>query len=112
MKPRVAIVQADMGPEEAVQEAIDLLGNIDNIFKTGETYLLKPNLFSAKVAESGATTDMRVVLGIAKLLHEQGCKTILGECPAAFHHTKPLRADVIFDELGIRNLCRDNKIDL
>lgn len=112
MKQKVAIVQTREYPEEAVKVAVDLLGGVDHFFNSGDTYLLKPNLFTAKEAKTGATTDMKIVLGIAELLQAQGCKTILGECPATFYHSNPLRADVIFDELGIRKLCKENNIGI
>jgi uncharacterized protein (DUF362 family) len=112
MKQKVAIVKTRENPEEAVRVAVDLLGGFDNFFSSGDTYLLKPNLFTSKEAKTGATTDMKIVLGITEILQAQNCKAILGECPATFYHSNPLRADVIFDELGIRKLCQEKNIGI
>jgi uncharacterized protein (DUF362 family) len=109
MRCRVAVVKTDKGLERAVEEAIRLLGGIDAFIEPGETVLLKPNLYITKGPETGATTDMRVVLAAARLLQAQGCHCILGECPATGSYTRP---DVVFDGLGVRGLCREYGVEL
>ena len=109
MKHRVAVVRTDIGVKEATIRAINLLGGIDRFIEPGQETLLKPNLFTVKGPETGATTDMRVVLGVNDLLREQGSKTILGECPATGSYTRP---DIVFDGLGVRRLCEENDIEV
>ena len=109
MKLRVAIVKTDIGLEEATLKAIKLLGNINHLIGSYDNVLLKPNLFTNKGAETGATTDMRIVLTVAKLLKENGYKSILGECPAMASYARP---EVVFEELGVRRLCEEKGVEL
>jgi len=78
MKPRVAIVRADEGEEEAVREAVSLLGGIEAFAEPDKEYLVKPNLFTTKTAETGATTDPRVFMTLAKMLMETGATPVVG----------------------------------
>jgi uncharacterized protein (DUF362 family) len=109
MKPKVAIIKVLKDPEAAVKKAIDLLGGIEQFITPGEIVLLKPNLFTIKGPETGATTDMRVVLGTAHLLQENKNHCILGECPAMASYTRP---DIVFDGLGIHKICEKNQIEV
>jgi len=109
MKPRVAVVKTDIGVKEAAQRAVELLGGIEAFVEPGETVLLKPNLFTVKEPDTGATTDMRVVLGVAELLQQQNSRCVLGECPATGSYTRP---DVVFDGLGVRELCESHGIEV
>jgi uncharacterized protein (DUF362 family)/Pyruvate/2-oxoacid:ferredoxin oxidoreductase delta subunit len=109
MKPKVAIVKVLKDPETAIKKAIDLLGGIEQFITFGETVLLKPNLFTTKGPETGATTDMSLVLGVANLLKENKCRCILGECPAMASYTRP---DIVFDGLGIHKICVNNQIEV
>jgi uncharacterized protein (DUF362 family) len=109
MKHMVAVVKTDIGVEEATKRAVELLGGIDKFIEPGQETLLKPNLFTVKGPETGATTDMRVVLAVHELLKEQGSRTVLGECPATASYTRP---DVVFDGLGVRDLCAENGIEI
>jgi uncharacterized protein (DUF362 family) len=59
MKPRVAIVKVGDSVEDAVKEVVDLLGGIERYTEPGGIYLVKPNLFTTKTADEGATTDPR-----------------------------------------------------
>ena len=109
MKPRVAIVKAKHDPETAVEEAINLLGGIEQFIAPGETVLLKPNLFTVKGPDTGATTDMRVVLGAARLLMARESHCIVGECPATASYTRP---EIVFDGLGIWQVCEENGVQV
>ena len=109
VKHKVAVVKTDIGVEEATKRAVELLGGIGEFIKPGQETLLKPNLFTVKGPETGATTDMRVVIAVHELLKEQRSKTVLGECPATSSYTRP---DVVFDGLGIKKLCKENGIEV
>jgi uncharacterized protein (DUF362 family) len=102
MKPRVAVVKINESVEDAVREAVGLLGGIDKFVEPGESFLVKPNLFTVKSAEKGATTDPRVLMTIAELIKEADARPVVGECPATGSYARP---DMVFDGLGIRELC-------
>ncbi len=109
MKYRVAVVKTDIGVEKATKKAVELLGGIKEFIKPDEKVLLKPNLFTVKGPETGATTDMRLVVAVHELLKEAGNDTILGECPATAAYTRP---DIVFDGLGVRDLCEEYGIPI
>jgi uncharacterized protein (DUF362 family)/Pyruvate/2-oxoacid:ferredoxin oxidoreductase delta subunit len=109
MNPRVAIVKVEGSVEDAVNEAVDFLGGIERYAKPGGTYLVKPNLFTTKTADEGATTHPDVYMTLAKMIKEAGAKPVVGECPASAAYARP---DVVFDGLGVRNLCREARVEL
>jgi len=110
MKPKVSIVRVEGDNiEAAVREAVYLLGGIDGFVEPDGSYLIKPNLFTTRTAEEGATTDMRIVLALAEMLREQGAKPVVGECPAMASYARP---DIVFDGLGVRRLCEEAGVGL
>jgi uncharacterized protein (DUF362 family) len=109
MKPRVAVVKAINDPEAATRKAVKLLGGISKFIDRGETVLLKPNLFTTKGPDTGATTDLRIVLSIAKLLQKRNSHCIIGECPAMASYARP---DIVFDKLGVNTICEENNIEV
>jgi uncharacterized protein (DUF362 family) len=109
MKPRVAVVKVNESVEDAVREAVDLLGGIEKFVEPRESFLLKPNLFTVKSAEKGATTDPRVLMTIAELIKGADAKPVVGECPATGSYARP---DVVFDGLGIRKLCDEAEVEI
>jgi uncharacterized protein (DUF362 family) len=111
-KTRVAIVRiddADTGIGEGVRRGIDLLGGIASFASPGDRILLKPNLFTTKTPDEGATTDMRLVLAYAEMLKEMDAEPILGECPASASYARP---DMVFEGLGITTLCEEADLEL
>jgi uncharacterized protein (DUF362 family)/NAD-dependent dihydropyrimidine dehydrogenase PreA subunit len=109
MKHCVAIVKAGEDVEEAVREAIALLGGIESFAEKGGTYLVKPNLFTTITAEQGATTDPRIIMVLTSMLKELGARPVVGECPATGSYTRP---DIVFDGLGVRELCEEGGVDI
>lgn len=110
MRRRVSIVRVEGGDvEEAVERAVELLGGLEAFVRPGGSYLLKPNLFTIKRAEEGATTDLRVVLYLAELVREAGAEAFVGECPAMAAYAQP---DIVFDGLGVRGLCEEAGVEL
>ncbi len=109
MRPKVSIVKVEYDVKAAVEEALELLGGLKRFIRRGGRYLLKPNLFTTKRAEEGATTDMRIVLSLAELLREAGAEGFIGECPAMAAYTQP---DVVFEGLGVRRLCEEADVEL
>lgn len=110
MNPRkVAVIKVGNDVEASVSEAVDLLGGIENFAKPGQKFLLKPNLFTTKTPEEGATTDMRIVFAYARLLKEASAEPIVGECTASASYARP---DMVFDGLGIKELCKEAGVEL
>ena len=109
MKPKVSIARVSDGIEDAVEEAIDLLGGIGRFVGPGGAYLIKPNLFTTKTAEQGATTDPRIIMTLAEMSKEAGVKPVVGECPAMGSYARP---DIVFDGLGVRRLCEEAGVEI
>ena len=109
MKPRVAVVKVRESVEDAVREAVGLLGGMEKFVEPGESFLVKPNLFTVKSAETGATTDPRILMTITELIKEAGAKPVVGECPATGSYARP---EVVFDGLGIRELCDEAGVEI
>ena len=65
----VSVVQ-DENVDTAVREAIKLIGGIECVVKRGDSIVIKPNLVTAMPAESGMTTDPRVVEVIIQMCQE------------------------------------------
>lgn len=101
MKPRVVILRSD-SKFNTVDEAIRLLGGIQNYVKPNEEVLLKPNFFTVKSAAEGATTDPELIRKVGQAAKKKGCKVVVGECPATSAYTRP---DIVFDGLRVRELC-------
>jgi uncharacterized protein (DUF362 family)/NAD-dependent dihydropyrimidine dehydrogenase PreA subunit len=109
MKPRVSIVRVDDDVEDAVREAVDLLGGIEKFTRPGGVYLVKPNLFTTISAERGATTDPRIFMTLTEMIAEAGGRPVVGECPASASYARP---DIVFDGLGVRAICREAGVEI
>lgn len=85
-KSQVAIVACgDYDPpkvEEAVRQAVDLIGGIDRFVKKGEKLLVKPNLLLSKDSSKAVTTHPSVFRGVIRLLQDAGMDVSFGESPA------------------------------
>jgi len=109
MKPRVAVIKVEESVEEAVREAVGLLGGIEAFVDPGTSFLIKPNLFTVKSAEKGATTDPRIIMTLAEMIREAGGEPVVGECPATGSYARP---EIVFDGLGIRELCDEAGVEI
>ncbi len=109
MKPRVSLVKVEDGVETAVRLAIGLLGGIEKFIDPGATFLVKPNLFTVKSSDTGATTDPRVLMTIIEMIQEANAKPVVGECPATGSYARP---EIVFDGLGIRKLCKEANVEI
>ncbi len=109
MKSRVSVVRARRNVPSAVWEAVGLLGGMERFAEPGGTYLLKPNLFTTRTAEQGATTDPLVFITLAEMLKEVGATPVVGECPATGSYTRP---DIVFDGPGIRKMCKEAGVEI
>lgn len=81
--PRVSIVRREDGGgsrgnspiDDAVRQAVDLIGGISSFVKPGDRVVIKPNL--AYPCPPPATTDPAVVEAVARLCVEAGARDVL-----------------------------------
>ena len=83
----VSIVKRQRPPTEAgiermVRRAISLAGGIEDIVKSGNRVIIKPNLVYPVAAGTGATTDWRVCKAIALMVGEAGATPVIAESSA------------------------------
>lgn len=64
-----------------VAELLKPLGGWESFCKPGDRVLLKPNLVMAKPPESAALTHPALILAVASLLKDLGCRVALGDSP-------------------------------
>jgi uncharacterized protein (DUF362 family) len=116
--PVVSVVRIKNGKiDRAVEEAIDLLGGIQEIAGNKERIMLKPNLTGP---DPNATTKPEVIRALAMLMKNAGKKVSIGEGSAAapgfnmegqeYYYTKdpkildPMQ-QYVFDQLGYTNMA-------
>lgn len=79
----------DAGVERLVREALAPLGGIERFIKPGQTALIKPNQTMFRTAETGVTTDPRVVAVLARMVRAAGAGTVqVGECTSCGQVTR------------------------
>ncbi|MFH1538086.1 MAG: DUF362 domain-containing protein [bacterium] len=83
MKETVSIVKCSSYNQEmvddAVREAMDLIGGMKKFVKKGDRVLLKVNLLMPKPPSAGVTTHPAVMVAAAKLVKEAGGKPAMGD---------------------------------
>lgn len=77
----VSIIHSSVEPDSLivfgmVKNAIDHLGGIGSIVKSGDVVALKPNVVTGKLSGPGVTTDPRVVEALIKLCQDAGAAEI------------------------------------
>ena len=74
----VSVVKGSASPQEMLNKALDLIGNIQTLLlDRQERILIKPNFGCHKMAFTGATTDLRVLVALIKRLKNQGYSDII-----------------------------------
>lgn len=105
MNTRVAVVRTQRNyseVEEAVREALDLIGGPGSFIQSDQDILIKPNLLNTKGGESGMTTDSRVTATLVKIAREQGSKVVVGDSSGMRFHGASER---VIRETGTRSAC-------
>jgi len=90
---------------EGVREAIGLLGGMGRFVSKGERILLKPNLLTAKPADSAVTTHPSVVRALIRLVKEAGATPFVGDSPAI---GKPRK---VAEKSGILEVCKEEGVE-
>ena len=93
---------------EAVKRSVDLVGGIESYVKPGMKVLLKPNLLSARPPEDGVDTHPEVVRALVRLVKASGATPIIGDSPGGYGKN----IDEIFDKSGMRNMARQEGVEL
>ncbi|MDR1103794.1 MAG: DUF362 domain-containing protein, partial [Endomicrobium sp.] len=80
---KIGLVKCDdySKANNAVREAVALLGGISAFIKPSERILIKPNLLSPKDPLKAVTTHPEIVRVIIKLVKEAGAIPIVGDSP-------------------------------
>ncbi len=83
--------------DQAVHDAVDLLGGMAQFVRPGQKVLLKVNLLSASAPEAAITTHPAVVEAMVKAVQSAGGHPIIGDSPGA---------SVRYTENGLRSVYR------
>lgn len=115
MKPKVSIIKCDSYEstvvQEAVRQAVDLVGGITAFIKPGSRVLVKPNILMAKEPESGVDTHPEVVRGVIKLLKSINCKVLVGDSPSAWARQIE-NVEQVYEISGIKKICLEEGVEL
>ena len=84
---------------EAVRQAIDLSGGLDDLVKAGDLVLIKPNVLAPASPDCGALTSPGVCRAIADLVKERQAKPVIAESSAVGVDTEKAFVSVGFDAL-------------
>ena len=81
MNTKVSIVQCDdyLKAKDAIKEALDLIGGLENIISPGSRVLLKPNVLAIKRPEAAVTTHPAIVSAMCQLVKEAGGIPVVGD---------------------------------
>jgi len=81
MNTKVSVVQCDdyLKAKDAIKEALDLIGGLENIISPGSRVLLKPNVLAIKRPEAAVTTHPAIVSAMCQLVKEAGGIPVVGD---------------------------------
>lgn len=65
--------------KEAIAQALDLLGGLENVINPGDRVLLKPNILAANPPEAATTTHPAVVAAMCEFVLGVGGKPVVGD---------------------------------
>lgn len=104
----VSIKKIESNVEIGLKDCLNLQGGINNFIKKGDIVFIKPNLTAGYPSESGATTDVRLVECLAKLVKTCNPKKIIvGEGAGTEIDTR-----IAFDKLGYRAMAERTGVEL
>jgi uncharacterized protein (DUF362 family)/Pyruvate/2-oxoacid:ferredoxin oxidoreductase delta subunit len=97
--------------QQAVSNALELLGGITNFIQPNSRVLIKPNLLMSKSPDFGITTHPEVVRAIIWILKEINCKIIVGDGPSVWSQYIE-NVDEVYEITGIKKVCREEGVAL
>ncbi|NYT01647.1 MAG: DUF362 domain-containing protein [Methanosarcinales archaeon] len=97
--------------DPALRRAVGLLGKMGDLVRPGSRVLIKPNLLQPAPPERHITTHPQVVLSVAALLKEQGCRVVIAESPGMPPYSQAsLRR--LYRSTGLEEGAREMGVDL
>lgn len=96
--------------QEAVKNAVELLGGIKKIVLPGARVLIKPNLLSDSPPEKGVDTHPEVLRAVIRLVKSVTGSIYCGDSPAVWGETKQI--DRVYEISGTRKICEEEGIEL
>ena len=99
----VAITPCDTYDLETVKQALirqlKALGGLENLVKSGDRVLIKPNFIAPRPADWAVQTHTSVVLATARLLKDYGARPFVGDSPAWGNAQTCAKAQGLLDPL-------------
>ncbi|MDP2927403.1 MAG: DUF362 domain-containing protein [Candidatus Omnitrophota bacterium] len=115
MSAKVSVVKCNSYEPAAVQQAVGnalgLLGGITSFIKPNSTVLVKPNLLMSKSPDCGITTHPEVVRAVIRILKEINCKITVGDGPSVWGQYIE-NVQEVYKITGIRGVCQDEGVQL
>jgi uncharacterized protein (DUF362 family)/Pyruvate/2-oxoacid:ferredoxin oxidoreductase delta subunit len=115
MSAKVSIVKCSnyepVAVEQAIRNALGLLGGLTNFIKPNAKVLVKPNLLMSKSPDCAITTHPEVVRAVIRLLREINCKITVGDGPSVWGQYIE-NVDEVYEITGIKEICRDEDVKL
>jgi uncharacterized protein (DUF362 family)/Pyruvate/2-oxoacid:ferredoxin oxidoreductase delta subunit len=115
MNTQVSIVRCkDYDPalvQQAVRDAIGLLGGIASFVKPRSKVLVKPNLLMAKEPEFGIDTHPQLVRAVIRILKEMDCEIFVGDGPSVWGNQIE-NVDEVYARSGIQEVCQQENVHL
>lgn len=97
---KVSLLRCD-SYEEATHILRKALKNFADLFKPGDTVLVKPNMLSARKPEEAVTTHPAIVRGVLSFLKEIRCNAMVADSPASGNFQR------IAEKTGIKDVCEE-----
>ncbi len=95
---------------DSYSEADDALTKIlrehAQLFKPGDTVLVKPNMLSARRPEEGVTTHPAILETVLRFLKDVRCRAMVADSPASGNFEK------IAEKTGIKDVCRSLNVPI
>lgn len=111
VKSKVAIVRCnEYDPRmlyEAISKAVGLIGGFSRFINRGDKVLLKPNLLSARLPETGVDTHPEVVRAVIRLTREAGAIISVGDSPGGC-----AKVERVYELSGIKKICDEESVRL
>jgi len=83
--------------DKSVRALIATLGGIQKFVKKGQKVLLKPNIVKGMKPEECGTTHPVIIEAVIKILKEQKCEVLVGDCPFSDNALKAMKICGIYD---------------
>jgi uncharacterized protein (DUF362 family)/Pyruvate/2-oxoacid:ferredoxin oxidoreductase delta subunit len=107
----VSIVKTLVHDEDAirknVKKAIDLVGGMQSVVKSGDRVIIKPNFGGPRSSSDGATTELTILQEIVEEVADRQATPIIAEGPFRQYNTR-----VVFSKVGVDRLANDLGVEL